>query len=530
MSIPEIDHNSDESSVNSADYNDQLADKITTLAGQINAANYRFLKLIAEFDRREAWSAAGIRSCAHWLNWKCGIAMSAARERVRVARALDGLPGINGAFEKGELSFSKVRAMTRVATEKNESRLLMIAEYGTAQHMEVLVRAYRKVSRCDSGSDGGSYDGSSCDGYDELGKTAEKRDEERDDLQKEHRMVSCYQDDEGMWIIHAKLPAEEGGLLVKVLNELGDQFADSADVIDYAHLKSAKSVSAETFSPDSDGYSYKPDKLSFPQRRADALVALSEHYLASNKDTSSNLFAAKAADRCQLVLHVQAGDGANQQDTNLDANLGGRWLLPDAARRLACDAGLLVVREDSAGNVLDIGRRSRIIPIAMSRALAIRDGGCQFPGCCENRYIEGHHIKHWADGGETKLDNLVTLCRYHHRELHRGAYFLSVNPVSSKEQGDGKAVHFRERLCFSTVDRYFDSPINRTEDFVIAANPAEFTCACCGFSELEKRLEEDVSEVITATTAVTKWSGESMDLSMVIAGLLWSEGGRAGLG
>ncbi|MBL4797915.1 MAG: HNH endonuclease [Oleispira sp.] len=252
--------------------------------------------------------------------------------------------------------------------------------------------------------------------------------------------------------------------------------------------------------------------------------------MASNKDASSNLFAAKAADRCQLVLHVQAGDGANHQDTNSDANLGGRWLLPDAARRLACDAGLLVVREDSAGNVLDIGRRSRIIPIAMSRALAIRDGGCQFPGCCENRYVEGHHIKHWADGGETKLDNLVTLCRYHHRELHRGAFFLSVNPISSKEQGGGKAVHFRERLCFSTVDRYFNSPINRTEDFVIAANPAEFTCACCGFAELEKRLEEDVSEVITATTAVTKWSGESMDLSMVIAGLLWSEGGRAGLG
>ena len=98
MSIPEIDHNSDEpsgiSSASSADYNDQLADKITTLAGQINAANYRFLKLIAEFDQREAWAGAGIRSCAHWLNWKCSIAMSAAREKVRTARALDGLPGM----------------------------------------------------------------------------------------------------------------------------------------------------------------------------------------------------------------------------------------------------------------------------------------------------------------------------------------------------------------------------------------------------------------------------------------------------
>jgi hypothetical protein len=97
MSLPEIDHDSDKPSINSADYNDQLADKITTLAGQINAVNYRFFKLITEFDRREAWSAAGIRSFAHWLNWKCSI-----------------------------------------ATVENKPHLLMIAEHGTAQHMEIL--------------------------------------------------------------------------------------------------------------------------------------------------------------------------------------------------------------------------------------------------------------------------------------------------------------------------------------------------------------------------------------------------------
>jgi hypothetical protein len=250
------------------------------------------------------------------------------------------------------------------------------------------------------------------------------------------------------------------------------------------------------------------------------LVALSEHYLATSDFSSS-----KAAERCQLVLHVHAGEGIQQ-----DANLDGRWLLPDAARRLACDAGLLVVKEDNAGNVLDIGRRSRVIPPAMSRALAIRDGGCQFPGCCETRYVEGHHIKHWADGGETKLDNLVTLCRYHHRELHRGAFFLSVKPSDM-----GKAVHFRKRLCFSTMDDLSNSPINRfvktgSSKHVIVANPATFTCASCDFSELEKRLADDVSEVITAQTAVTKWTGERMDLSMAVDGLLWASGGRAGLG
>ncbi len=502
MSALKINHDPDESFDNSlnfsADYNDQLADKITTLAGQINAANYRFLKLIAEFDRREAWAGAGIRSCAHWLNWKCSIAMSAAREKVRTARALDGLPGINSAFEKGELSFSKVRAMTRVATVKNESHLLMIAQHGTAQHMEALVKAFRSVTRAQGA------------GAAEQGQE-HKCDQARDQLQRDNRSVSCFQDDEGMWIISAKLPAEEGGVLVKVLKELGDQVAN-------LNMGAAeqKSVSAETFCDISPA-----DPITFPQRRADALVALSEHYLASCTDSSvSSLSSLKAAERCQLVLHVRDTKNA---DSNV--NLDGRWLLPDAARRLACDAGLLVVKEDGAGNVLDIGRKSRVIPAAMSRALEIRDGGCQFPGCCESRYVEGHHIKHWADGGETKLDNLVTLCRYHHRELHRGAFFLSLKPQSINSKR-GEVVRFAERLCFSTVDRYFDSPFSRSKDLVIAANPAKFTCACCDFSQFEKTFNEEVSEPITEKTAVTKWLGESMDLSMAVDGLLYARCGE----
>ncbi len=496
-------NNSSNSSLNtSADYNDQLADKITTLAGQINAANYKFLKLIAEFDRREAWAGAGIRSCAHWLNWKCSIAMSAAREKVRTARALDGLPGINSAFEKGELSFSKVRAMTRVATVRNESHLLMIAQHGTAQHMEALVKAFRSVTRAQDAQ-----------GAAAISQGQEhKCDQARDQRQRDNRSVSCFQNDEGMWVINAKLPAEEGGVLVKVLNELGDQVANQT-----MGPVEQKSVSAETFCDISPACS-----ITFPQRRADALVALSEHYLASCTDSSQpSLTSLKAAERCQLVLHVRdtASAGSN-------VNLNGRWLLPDAARRLACDAGLLVVKEDGAGNVLDIGRKSRIIPAAMSRALQIRDGGCQFPGCCESRYVEGHHIKHWADGGETKLDNLVTLCRYHHRELHRGAFFLSLKPQAIKPQAIhsklDEPVRFAERLCFSTVHRHFNSPFSRSKNSVIAANPTNFTCACCDFSELEKTLNKEVTEPITKKTAVTKWLGEKMDLSMAVDGLLYA--------
>src|SRR5690606_29352511 len=101
-----------------------LADEITTLAGHLNAANYRWLKLIAEFDRRHGWADWSTQSCAHWLNWKCGIDLGAAREKVRVAHALEDLPMISEAMQQGQLSYSKVRALTRVADATTEDYLL----------------------------------------------------------------------------------------------------------------------------------------------------------------------------------------------------------------------------------------------------------------------------------------------------------------------------------------------------------------------------------------------------------------------
>jgi hypothetical protein len=97
----------------------ELVAQITTLAGHLNAANARFLASVAELDRRRGWAEWGVKSCAHWLNWKCGIDLGAARERVRVAHALEKLPQIAAAMTAGRLSYAKVRAMTRVAEASN---------------------------------------------------------------------------------------------------------------------------------------------------------------------------------------------------------------------------------------------------------------------------------------------------------------------------------------------------------------------------------------------------------------------------
>ena len=126
---------------------DALETEITELCAQINAASYRLLQLVAALDDEEPWGSWGLNSCAHWLNWRCGIGMNAAREKVRVAHALKPLALISASFATGELSFSKVRAVTRIADADNEVELLELARYATAAQVEKLVRAYRRVGR-----------------------------------------------------------------------------------------------------------------------------------------------------------------------------------------------------------------------------------------------------------------------------------------------------------------------------------------------------------------------------------------------
>src|SRR5258708_3803990 len=123
---------------------DRLGDEIAELSAHLDAATARLLVLIREFDARAGWNT-GFRSCAHWLSWRVGLELGAARERVRVARALEALPGLAQALARGELSYAKARALTRVATPETEERLLAVGKAGTAQHVERNVRGWRRV-------------------------------------------------------------------------------------------------------------------------------------------------------------------------------------------------------------------------------------------------------------------------------------------------------------------------------------------------------------------------------------------------
>src|SRR5436190_6761114 len=125
---------------------DRLGDEIAEMSAHLEAATARLLDRIREFDAREGWNT-GFRSCAAWLSWRVGLDLGAARERVRVARALGTLPRIAEALARGEISYAKVRAVTRVATAETEERLLAMARAGTAEHVERIVRGWRRVDR-----------------------------------------------------------------------------------------------------------------------------------------------------------------------------------------------------------------------------------------------------------------------------------------------------------------------------------------------------------------------------------------------
>ena len=338
---------------------EELSAEICTLAGHINVAAHRFLTLIAEFDRREGWSDGGTQSCAHWLNWKCGVAIGAAREKVRVAHALENLPKVSAAMASGRLSYSKAREVTRVATPATEDYLLMIAEHGTAQHVENLVRAYRR-----------------CQEAEELSREAR---------QQQTRGVTWRYDDDGSVVLTCRLPAEAGAQMLKA--------------IDIALEDVPAGTSAE--------------RVPFSARRADALSLVAESFLAYGA------MEAAGTDRHQIVVHV-AAETLRARTAGCCEIEHGPSLAAETARRLSCDASVVALIEDDDGEPLNVGRKTRTISAPLRRALKARDKGCRFPGCANTRYIDAHHVEHWANGGETRPSNLVSLCRYHHHAVHEG--------------------------------------------------------------------------------------------------------------
>jgi hypothetical protein len=151
-------------------------------------------------------------------------------------------------------------------------------------------------------------------------------------------------------------------------------------------------------------------------RRADALERLAESFLAGSLQALQAVTATSSTFTQEADVLAADGEAAHAECDD------GGCVSAETSRRLACDAAVVHWHEDENGEPLSIGRKSRTIPPAIRRALQKRDGGCRFPGCSCRRFVDAHHILHWADGGETAMDNLVLLCRRHHRLVHEGGF------------------------------------------------------------------------------------------------------------
>jgi hypothetical protein len=451
--------------INTDESAESLEAAICELAGHLTAATCRFLILLGEFDAREGWASWDMPSCAAWLGWKCQMGSSTAREHVRVARALRSLPVIRAGFAAGRLSYSKVRALTRIADPGSDSDLAEMAAPMTANQLDRFARAHRTVTEADAA------------------QTRLRR-----------RLTWRYEED-GSLVLTARLPPEDGVAVLTALRAVlhdtvdgdGHERRDHADdALAEAHQASGTGTArrghapAEAASPDGketarpegapaearqpgdtgtalpggapaaaragearvEGASAEaraarapePDREREQEREpdrerererptsaslADALTEIAEAYLTHRASHASN------PDAYQVIVHADPAALAGREDGRCHIE-DGPAISTAALQQIMCGAVRRWMSHDRQGNVLNVGRRRRDPTNAIRCALRERDGcRCRFPGC-NRRATQAHHVRWWLFGGITSLDNLISLCRYHHTLIHQHGYNMAV--------------------------------------------------------------------------------------------------------
>jgi hypothetical protein len=465
-----------------------LEDRILVLAAQLDAATFRLLDLVAEFDRRRGYELGGHPSTAHWLAARAGFGLNAARERVRTARALEELPLISAKMASGQLSYAKARALTRIATPGDETELVELSLDRSAAEVERMVRGWR------------------------LGSVRDEA--EREEVRNQSRTLTIVPDLDGMYRVRGVLTPEQAAMVMRGIDAAADALfreawpgaAYESRVPEAAEIRMEGARGAEESRAEE-------SRAAAGRRRADAFALMAERALwagfggKGSGNGSANAMDANAdsatgsesepscgcggahgagpahgpgsapvpisgsrAARTQVVLHVDLdvlrGEPGTGIGTRGAARAGldrseladGVRVTAETSRRLSCDASVVPLFLAPAGEgdgaddgnslgaagsgsgsgpgsgpgsgygrrIVDIGHMKRTVSPALRRALDARDGGCRFPGCgC--RFAEAHHVIHWSLGGETSLENCILLCRHHHRLVHEGRWTMVYN-------------------------------------------------------------------------------------------------------
>ncbi|WP_139263717.1 DUF222 domain-containing protein [Geodermatophilus africanus] len=362
-------------------------------AVRLAAATATWLRLVAEFDERDGWHGWGIRSCAQWLSWQCGLAPGAAREHVRVARALRTLPLTEAAFADGRLSYSKVRALTRIAEPDTEETLLDLATETTAAQLERFVRSWRRADADDA--------------------------DDPPDRPEPQERFEYWWDEDGMLNARLRMRPEQGtDLIIAVESEAERQ----------ARRERAQNARART-AAHPPGLDWR-EQQELDRRCADddEVAGLARQRATARRLAALASLARAGVDRDrrpgdppgrEVVVHIDATELADDTAAGRAHVQGGPALTAAQARRIVCDATVVTMLERGR-EPLALGRRRRRASKAQRRALLGRDGGCARPGCPETRIerLHAHHLRHWLFGGRTDLDNLVLLCDADHGLVH----------------------------------------------------------------------------------------------------------------
>jgi hypothetical protein len=392
--------------------------------------------LVGEYDQAEGFKQWGMSSTAAWLSWHCGVGMNAARAQVRVARVMRSYPALVEAFAAGRLSFSKVRAITRIVTPDTETTLIGWAEYATAAQIERIVAGARRAVR-------------------------------NQDVKARHaaRSVTYRWDEDGSLVGSFRLPPEDAVKFLQGLEVAKAQLPDPVQAADqvedgavpacqacldhYADAVQAGRMTLEQVRQRcEDVTAVTPTQRRGRKSTADALVFLAGHFVlateqratgrggANGKDDAADGQEERAglpglgAERFQLVIHSSTEELAKADDADDTGATGsvigdGPRLHPSTARRLTCGCAHSTQINDKDGNPLHLGRTSRRIRRRLARAVHRRDHGhCQGPGC-GNKTTQIHHIVHWANGGRTCITNLISLCDSHHWLVHEGGWHIT---------------------------------------------------------------------------------------------------------
>ncbi|HEY8679566.1 MAG TPA: DUF222 domain-containing protein [Candidatus Dormibacteraeota bacterium] len=349
---------------------DTLADDICGLSAHIAAAQAELAAKTARFNATMAWAEGGIRSCAEFLSQNAGLDLGTGHDLIGVGDALDRLPLLAEACAAGELSFDKARAVASVATEVDQEMWVELARQCTGSQVVRICRGVRRAMAAAEPEQGRRH-------------------------QALRGVIQTWRDD-GMVRLVALLAPEDGALVLAAL----------------------EAVTCGKPVPEDD-----PAEDRWAANRGDALVAICENALAKAPE---DLASSPASTR--LVVVVDAGVLTGEEPGGICELEGGRPLSRSLALRLGCDCRVSTVTTRD-GLPIDAGRTTRSISPRLSNALRVRDKGCLVPGCgAPASRTEGHHLIHWALGGPTDLENLASLCKYHHRRHHMGDFRIERPP------------------------------------------------------------------------------------------------------